>query len=229
VNSISTVTGCTRIGFAVALASAAVSAMLVNGYQPTRAWKYLMWEGGVLEWLTALSFVFAGGLYLWLWRASREGRGRRAWYFFFGAGCLVLVGEELNWGQGMLVLDLDDPAFEARYNIQGGNLHNLFGPLVPALLFVGLAVGLRILAPWSIQFVPLPVGFLNSVAMTALSVLFMNLEGDRFLLLDEVLEWSGATLILCLALHHRYAWFYSLGPTSLPWGKWNKSLNLESS
>jgi hypothetical protein len=229
VNWIFTVTGCTPIGFSIALASAAVSAILVNAYQPTRIWKYVMWEGGVLEWLTALSFLFAGGLYLWLWRASREGGVRRAWHFLFGAGCLVLAGEELNWGRGMLVLNLDDPAFEARYNIQGGNLHNLFGPLVPVLLFVGLAGGLRITAFWSLQFVPLPVGFLNAVVMTALAVLFMDLEGDRFLLLDEVLEWSGATLILCLALHDRYGWFFSPGPASPPHGKWNKSLNPERS
>ncbi|MBI4488831.1 MAG: hypothetical protein HY694_07065 [Deltaproteobacteria bacterium] len=51
--SISAVTGCTPIGFAVAVASAAAGAALVNAYQPTRIWKYVMWEGLSRSRLTA--------------------------------------------------------------------------------------------------------------------------------------------------------------------------------
>jgi hypothetical protein len=202
------ITGCTPTGLAVAVGTAVANAVLVSRYQPTRAWKYLMWEGGVLEWLTALSFIAAGAVSLWLALTSGEGRVKRAWFVVFGVGCLVLAGEELNWGRGMLILNLDDPEFTAHYNIQAGNLHNFAHPLVPILVFVGLAAVLRLAAPWSLRLVPLPTGFLNAIVVTAASILFMDLRGDYFLFLDEVLEWSSAILLLCLALHYRYGWFF---------------------
>ena len=203
-------TGCTPAGLGLAALLATASAILVNRYQPTPAWKHVMWEGGVLEWLTAASFIAAGVLYLRLALASREGKPRRAWLALFGVGSLILAGEELNWGRWMLVLNLDDPEFAARYNLQGGNLHNFLPALVPVLAFLGLAGLLRVAAPWSLGLVPLPVGFLNAVIVAAMSIPFMDLGGDRFLFLDEVLEWSNATLILSLALHYRYGWFFEI-------------------
>lgn len=205
---IGAITACAPAGLAVAILCAVTNAALVNWYQPTRAWKYVMWEGGVLEWLTALSFLAAGGVYLGLSLSSERTRGRRSFFAVLAIGSLVLAGEELNWGRGMLVLNLDDPWFDARYNIQGGNLHNAVDAAVPILVFVGLAGGLRITAHWSLRLVPIPAGFLNAVVIAAASIPFMNLQGDRFLFLDEVLEWSGATLIFCLALHYRYGWFF---------------------
>lgn len=203
-------TGCTPAGLGLAVGLATASAILVNRYQPTPAWKHVMWEGGVLEWLTAASFIAAGALYLRLALASREERPGRAWLALFGVGFLILAGEELNWGRGMLILNLDDPEFAARYNLQGGNLHNVFHAPVPVLAFLGLAGGLRMAAPWSLRLVPLPVGFLNAVIVAAMSIPLMDLGGDRFLLLDEVLEWSNATLIFALALHYRYGWFFEI-------------------
>lgn len=205
---IGAITACAPAGLAVAILCAVTNAALVNWYQPTRAWKYVMWEGGVLEWLTALSFLAAGGVHLGLALTSERSRDQRAWFAVFAVGSLVLAGEELNWGRGMLVLNLDDPWFNARYNIQGGNLHNAVDAVVPILVFVGLAGGLRITAHWSLRIVPVPVGFLNAVVIAAASIPFMNLQGDRFLFLDEVLEWSGSALIFCLALHYRYGWFF---------------------
>lgn len=202
------ITGCTPAGLTIALALTAANAIVVSRYQPTRTWKYVMWEGGVIEWLTALSFVAAGLLFLRLALTSRERPRVRAWFVLFGVGCLVLAGEELNWGRGMLILNLDDPEFEAHYNIQGGNLHNFMDAIVPILVFIGLAAALRMTAPWSLRLVPLPKGFLNAVIVAAAAILFMNLEGDHFLFVDEVLEWSISTLILCLALHYRYGWFF---------------------
>lgn len=202
------ISGCTPMGLAIAVASAAANAILVNTYRPTRAWKTFMWEGGILEGLTALSFIAAGALFLWLALSSQERKVTRAWFAIFGVGCLFLAGEELNWGRGMLILNLDDPQFALRYNIQGGNVHNVVPALVPILVFIGLAAGLRLTAPWSLRLVPLPAGFLNAIIVTATSILFMDLQDDRFLFLNEVFEWSSATLILCLALHYRYAWFF---------------------
>lgn len=206
--SVGALTGCTPAGLAIAVGLAVTSAFLVNAYRPTRAWKHLMWEGGLLEWLTALSFALAGGLFLRLAMTRVEGKGKGARYAVLGVGCLILAGEELNWGQGMLVLDLDDPAFETRYNPQGGTLHSSVHPLVPVLGLIAGAGGLRLAAPWSLRFVPLPLGFLNAVLVTALSIPFMNLDGDHFLFLDEVVEWSTSILLLCLALHDQRGWFF---------------------
>jgi hypothetical protein len=205
---IGAITACAPAGLAVAILCSVANAALVNWYQPTRAWKYVMWEGGALEWLTALSFLAAGGVYLGLALTPERSRVQRAWFAIFAIGSLALAGEELNWGRGMLVLNLDDPWFDARYNTQGGNLHNAVDAVVPVLVFAGLAGGLRITAHWSLRLVPIPAGFLNAVVIAAASIPFMNLQGDRFLFLDEVLEWSGATLIFCLALHYRYGWFF---------------------
>ena len=200
---------CTPVALTIVVGAAATNAILVNYYQPIHLWQYVLWEGGVVEWLTVLNLLGAGGLYLYLALTSYNSK-MGPWFILFGVGCLFLAGEELNWGRGMLILNLDDPQFETRYNIQGGNLHNVVPAIVPVAVFIFLAGALRIAGNWSLRLVPVPVGFLNLVLVLPASILFMNLGEGRFLHLDEVLEWSSTTLILCLALHYRFHWFFLL-------------------
>jgi hypothetical protein len=128
----------------------------------------------------------------------------------FALAELVLAGEEVNYGGGMLFLNLDDPEFASRYNPQHGAIHNLVPAFFPVLTFFIIVAGLRIFHRQIRRITPLPIplGFLNAVLLTAVAVLFMQFADDRYLFVDEVFEWSLSCLLLCLALHSRWGWFF---------------------
>jgi hypothetical protein len=205
-------TGCDFAALSIVLGLSVVNVMLVNFHRQLfpSGWRSVMWEGGILENLTALNFL-AGAVVFLMAAASRPARSaERRWLLAFALASLGLVGEETNYGQGMLWLNLNDPNFESRYNPQFGTLHNLVPAFVPILAFFVLVGGARILHRRIVEAtsLPVPAGFLNAVLLTSLALPFMRLDEDRHLFVDEVFEWSGSCLLLCLALHSRWGWFF---------------------
>jgi hypothetical protein len=192
------------VGLAVA------NAVLVNHHRtlfPVR-WRQVMWEGGVLEGATALAFLAAGVLFGWA--AVRAGPGaRRRWLVVFALGALLLVGEETNYGGAMLVLDLEAPDFEARYNPQRGTLHNAGPYYLPLVVFFALIAVLRLRPRLRRRLrLPLPTGYLNATLFTMAAGPFMRWAPAHRVFVDEVYEWSSAVLIGCLALHVVFGWFF---------------------
>jgi hypothetical protein len=49
-------------------------------------------------------------------REARENPVRRRWLIAYAVADVVLAGEEISWGRGQLLLDLDDPSFATKYN-----------------------------------------------------------------------------------------------------------------
>lgn len=205
-------TGCDPPVLGMVAALIAANAMLVNFHRELfpSAWRLVMWEGGVIENLTALNFLLAAVGFCLGAASSPPRSARRRWWLGLSLGALLLAGEETNYGQGMLFLNLADPAFASRYNPQHGTLHNLAPAFVPMLAFFVLLGGARIFYRHLLERIalPVPVGFLNAVLLTALALPLMRLDNDRYLFVDEVYEWSSSCLLLGLALHSRWRWFF---------------------
>jgi hypothetical protein len=209
------VTATSRRALALALLLTAIDVVLVNWAQPIfgGAWKYVMWEGGVVEDLTAVQFLLAGvGFALCALQPARP-RAQRGWFALYALAACVLVGEETNYGTGTLFLDLAAPDFARTYNPQAHNLHNfLIEAYIPVLGFVIICAVLRAAYPQIVPRLRLPMSrdFLDAVAVTSLGVLFMvfSLGDERFLSVDEVYEWSSSALLLGLALYFRFGWVF---------------------
>ena len=201
--------------FRLALALAAVNVVLVNWAQPIfgRWWQHVMWEGGVIEDLTAVQFFF-GAVVFALCAAQRcRGRSERAWLAMYAVVELVLVGEETNYGTGTLFLDLGAPDFATTYNPQRNNLHNLLiEAYIPVLGLVVICFVLRRYHGQIVERLRLPMSrdFLDAVLVTAIGLVFMApaFFDERFLSIDEVYEWSSSLLLLCMALHFRFGWVF---------------------
>jgi hypothetical protein len=199
----------------LALALAAINVVLVNWSQPIfgRWWQYVMWEGGVVEDLTALQFLLGGVVFLLCALQRDRLTTDRAWFGLYALAEFVLLGEETNYGRGTLFLDLADPNFAQNYNPQAQNLHNfLIEAYIPVLALGIICAGLR----WTYAtFVPrlrLPMrkDFLEAILLTAVGLVFMAVSffDDRFLSVDEVYEWSSSLLLLVLALSFRFGWVF---------------------
>lgn len=205
-------TGCTPAALSIVVSLIIANIMLVNFHRQLfpRVWRYVMWEGGVVENLTALNFVLGAVVFVTAAASRRVPTAHRRWFLVFALACLVLAGEEVNYGEGMLILNLEDPEFASRYNPQHGSLHNLAPAFVPILAFFLLMGGVRIFYRriQQITRVPVPLGFFNAVLLTAAAVPFMRLGDNRYLFVDEVFEWSSSFLIFCLALHSCWGWFF---------------------
>jgi preprotein translocase subunit Sss1 len=210
-----------RRALVLALGLAAIDVVLVNWSQPIfgRWWKHVMWEGGVVEDLTALQFII-GAVVFAMCAFQREHPGaHRVWFALYAVAELMLAGEETNYGTGTLFLDLADPNFAQTYNPQAHNLHNyLIEAYIPVL---GLGVICLVLRVFYRQIAPrlrLPMSkeFLDAVLVTAVGLIFIVMAGsfrdERFLSLDEVYEWSSSLLLLCLALYFRFGWVFRPRP-----------------
>lgn len=205
-----------RPALVLALVLGVIDTVLVLWAQPIfgNAWKQVMWEGGVLEDLTALQFI--AGAIVFARCAFRRGisRAHRRWFALYALGMLVLAGEETNYGTGTLFLDLSDPNFASSYNPQANNLHNfvVLG-FLPILVFgVGCLVLRRRFAPITGRLgLPMRKDFLDAVLVTALFVVPMlpAFGDERFWAVDEVYEWSSSLLLLCLGLSFRYGWVFA--------------------
>jgi len=199
-----------RPALVVALVLTAVNVVLVNWSQPIFGswWKYVMWEGGVIEDLTVVHFllgaiVFAACVFQ-RWRPRME----RVWLGVYAAVELVLAGEETNYGTGTLFLDLADPDFAKNYNPQSHNLHNLL--VVAYIPVLGLLIICAVLRryPSIVDRLKLPMSkdFLDAILVSALGLVFMApaFFDERFLSMDEVYEWSSSLLLLVMALYFRF-------------------------
>jgi hypothetical protein len=189
----------------LAVALAAVDAVLVNWSRPLfgRWWQHVMWEGGVLEDLTALQFLL-GGLVFALC-ALQRGRepAHRAWFALYALAELVLLGEETNYGT------IKPFNFTDNYNPQAHNLHNyLIEAYIPVLALGIICAVLRARYARIVPRLRLPMSrdFLDAMLLTAAGLPFMlvSFGDERFLSVDEVYEWSSSLLLLVLALYFRF-------------------------
>ena len=189
----------------------ALDAILVDFHRALfgRVWQHVMWEGGVLELLTTFNFLL-GAVAFGLAAAASADRVRRGWLAVFAGAELVLAGEELHWFKGQIVLDLGDPDLARRYNPDHAALHSGLPGWLPILGFFIVILVLRLGHCFIVPRLrlPMPVGFLNAVLLTAVGVLLMRLDQDRYLLVDEVYEWSSSVLLLYLGLFARWGWFF---------------------
>jgi hypothetical protein len=205
-----------RPALALAIGLGTIDTILVLWAQPLfgGAWKYVMWEGGVLEDLTAVQFIAGAAVFASCAARRSFSTAHRRWFVVYALAMLVLAGEETNYGTGTLFLDLADPNFASTYNPQANNLHNVFvfgflpifvfgiTCLILRLRFDAITRGLRL---------PMRTGFLDAVLVTGLFVVPMlpAFADERFLSVDEVYEWSSSLLLLCLALSFRYGWLFA--------------------
>jgi hypothetical protein len=206
----------------LSLGLAVVNTVLVNWSQPLfgRWWQYVMWEGGVVEDLTALQFL-AGGVVFAMCALQRERPVvHRVWFGIYAVAEFVLAGEETNYGTGTLFLDLTNPTFAQSYNPQAQNLHNyLIEAYIPVLTLGIICAILRARFDHIVGALRLPMtkDFLDAVLLTALGLPLMAaaFRDERFLSVDEVYEWSSSLLLLCLALFWRFGWIFRRRPEDL--------------
>ncbi len=197
------------------LTLAAVNVVLVNWSQPIfgRWWKHVMWEGGVVEDLTALQFLVGGVVFALCAMQRDRATSDRIWFALYALAELVLLGEETNYGRGTLFLDLADPNFAQSYNPQAQNLHNyLIEAYIPVLVLGIICAVLRWKYATLVPRLRLPMrkDFLDAVLLTSVGLVFMvfSFRDDRFLSVDEVYEWSSSLLLLCLGLSFRFGWLF---------------------
>ena len=205
-----------RPALVLALVLGAINVILVNWAQPIfgRWWKHVMWEGGVIEDLSAVFFIVGAVVYVLCALHKSHPPAHRRWFWVYALAMLGLAGEETNYGKGTLFLDLADPNFAKSYNPQGGNLHNVIFPhgFFPIIVFFVICLTLRLLYARIVPRLRLPMSkdFLDAVLVTGIGVVFMitTFRDDRHLSLDEVYEWSSSLLLLCLGLYYRFGWVF---------------------
>jgi hypothetical protein len=216
--SLARATQCTPATLALVAGVIVVNVVLVNWSQSIFGayWKHVMWEGGLVEDLTAVQFLLGGVVFALCAASRRHSIAHRRWFALYALAELVLAGEETNYGRGTLFLDLADPGFAAHYNPQSGTLHNVAPAIVPIIGFFVVIAALRIgYRPVVARLrLPLARGFLNAVLLTLIAAPFMPRGDDRYLSVDEVFEWSGSLFLLCLALHFYRGWCFSGAPTA---------------
>ncbi len=208
-----------RSALRLALVLTAINVVLVNWSQPIfgRWWKHVMWEGGVVEDLTALQFIVGGVVFALCAFFRGHPRAHRIWFALYALAEFVLAGGETNYGTGTLFLDLADPNFAQNYNPQSHNLHNyLATAYIPVLTLGVICLVLRVAYKqivWRLR-LPMSKDFLEAILVTAIGLVFMAFafRDDRFLSMDEVYEWSSSLLLLCLALYYRFGWVFRPRP-----------------
>ena len=208
-----------RPALVLAVVLGAVNAILVNWAQPIfgRFWKHVMWEGGVIEDLTAVFFIVGAVVYALCALCRAHPVAHRRWFAGYAIAELVLAGEETNYGRGTLFLDLTDSRFSETYNPQAQNLHNVLPEaFIPILVFFVICLVLRLGYQKIVPRLALPMShdFLDAVLVTGLFVLamFPSLRDERHLSVDEVYEWSSSLVLLCLALYYRFGWVFRPRP-----------------
>jgi len=196
---------------AVVAVVAVLDLVLVNFHRELfgGAWQYVMWEGGVIEALTPLNFLLGAVVFLLAAGAARDDPTRRRWLVVYALADVVLAGEEISWGTGQILLNLDDPSFETKYNPHT-TLHHLLPGVGPIVIFFLIVAVFRLFYPAVRRLLkaPMAMGFLNAVLLTLLVAPFMRFDHAHFLFFDEVYEWSGSVLLLHLALYERWGWSF---------------------
>jgi hypothetical protein len=208
-----------RAALLLGLGLAGVNAVLVNWSQRIFGgwWQYVMWEGGVVEDLTALQFLLGAVVFAACALQRARPAAHRAWLGLYALAELVLLGEETNYG----TIELFN--FTDNYNPQAHNLHNfLIEAYIPVLGFAIICGVLRAAYGAIVPRLRLPMrqDFLDAVLVSCLGVLFMvvALGDERFLSIDEVYEWSCSLLLLCLALSFRFGRPFRLRPGDAAFG-----------
>jgi len=211
----------TRPALVLAVVLGTINMILENWSQPLfgRFWKHVMWEGGLIEDLTALFFIVGAVVFALCVFQRNHPVVHRWWFAAYTFAMLVLAGEETNYGdKGALFLDLADPDFAKHYNPQAGNIHNFVFPhaLFPITNFFVICLVLRLCYTRIVPRLRLPMSkdFLDAVLVSGAFVVLMPFAifDDRIQSLDEVYEWSSSLLLLCLALYYRFGWVFRPRP-----------------
>jgi len=166
-------------------------------------------DTGVVEYATVLLFAWSALAAAWL---ARRGRGLQRWIFALGAaGCVLIAGEEMSWGQWLF--HWSTPAPIAAVNLQDEtNVHNLIGPggweLAYALGGFGLIAGVLALrfapAARRLEAAPFRV-FRESRYAAALALAAGVMMQHHFL--QELSE-----LMLAAAVAHAVGWIAARTP-----------------
>jgi hypothetical protein len=211
----------TRPALVLAVVLGTINMILENWSQPLfgRFWKHVMWEGGLVEDLTALFFIVGAVVFALCVFQRHHPVVHRWWFAAYTFAMLVLAGEETNYGdKGALFLDLADPDFAKHYNPQSGNIHNVVFPhaLFPITIFFVICLVLRLGYTRIVPRLRLPMSkdFLDAVLVSGAFVVLMPFAifDDRIQSLDEVYEWSSSLLLLCLGLYYRFGWVFRPRP-----------------
>ena len=210
-----------RPALVLAVVLGTINTILENWSQPIfgRFWKHVMWEGGLIEDMTALFFLIGVGVYVLCALQRTHPVAHRRWFVVYAFAMLILAGEETNYAsKGTLFLDLTDRDFAKNYNPQAGNIHNVMFPhaLFPVTIFFVICIVLRLFYAHIVPRLRLPMSkdFLDAVLLSGAFVVLMtsSLFDDRLLSLDEVYEWSSSLLLLCLGLYYRFGWVFRPRP-----------------
>jgi hypothetical protein len=95
--------------------------ILLYAAAPVAHWRFNV-EDSFVENVTFFAFLLAGGYML----ASLKARDGRMWYALLAAGCLLVAGEEVSWGQRLF--EIPTPPELWSLNRQHElNLHNIAG------------------------------------------------------------------------------------------------------
>lgn len=146
------------------IALAMVAAKLTIGR--TKSYRNMLDEGGVIEYLTAIS-LFAGALLAFIigrrfWRSNE--RLLACVNFFYAAFLFIIWGEEVSWGQRTIgwvlseTLSWELPSFFVENNVQDEfNFHNLTW-IVPYMKFASALVGLFVVLAAAAFFLAMKFG-----------------------------------------------------------------------
>lgn len=129
-------------------------------------------DGGVVESLTLVFYVFAVGQALRLFRRAETLFGPRSaglWRLILGlglAGFVVMIGEEMSWGQHLL--GFRTPTELGTMNLQGeANIHNLISPRVYDAVYQMLG--------WTLILMPAIATFWRSAPSTSVTTFLRGL------------------------------------------------------
>src|SRR3989442_1760639 len=83
------------------------------------------------------------------------------WLVFYAVVDVILAGEEISWGTGQILLDLNDPNFASKYN-RPTTLHHFLPGVGPIIIFFVIVAVFRVAYPairarWK---TPMAIGFL---------------------------------------------------------------------
>lgn len=143
-------------GFLLTLIILSSYVLIVSLLDPGKAFKFIR-EDGIVENLQVVCYIVSTLLMLYIFIISRSGTGiylfktRMNWlYFFLAVFCIVILGEEISWGERLF----DYKATEKFQEAGGTSLHNreylfkVFGiPITAARIYFPFVLSYFVVIP----------------------------------------------------------------------------------
>jgi hypothetical protein len=172
---------------------------------------HLAKEDGIVEYLTAIFYFIASGLFVLI---NKENRFKNVFFWFLAAMCFAIAGEEISWGQR--IFDIQTPAELNSINVQNEfNIHNING-IHQNVRMVGVAIVSAIcyfipISNWKLpkfkalyQKWSVPVFPLWLIGLVTVSLMFMVVPRYIFHVnifnIDEIAELQLALAFMLYAL-----------------------------